>query len=111
MSTDELHPIALEASTYFLKDARSFSDASLSKLAAALEALHGQPELGPAVASLVQVAQHLELVERAKPAAMALLQIAMAQTSALEELNRKAKRAQEDEARKKRKAFERFSGN
>jgi hypothetical protein len=105
-----LHPIALDASTYFLKDARSFSEASLAKLVEKLESLHGQPELGPALASLVQVAQHLELVEKAKPAAMALLRVAMSQTAALEELNKRAKHAQEDEARKKRKAFAKFSG-
>ena len=106
-----LHPIALEASTYFLKDARSFSAASLSRLSEALEELHGRPELGPAVASLVQVAQHLELVEKAKPAAMALMRIAMSQTAALEELNQKAKVAQEEESRRKRMAFAKFSGN
>ena len=108
--TDQLHPIALEASTYFLKDKRSFSDESLEKLCATLEGLHGRAELGPALASLVQVAQHLDLVEKAKPAAMALLQIASAQTHALEALNQKLKVEQEDVARQKRKAFSKFSG-
>ena len=108
--TDQLHPIALEASTYFIRDKRSFSDESLKKLTATLEGLHGDVQLGPALASLVQVAQHLDLVEKAKSAAMALLQIATAQTQALEELNQKAKLAQEDLARQKRKTFSKFSG-
>ena len=87
---NELHPIALEASTYFLKDRRSFSDDSLSSLESSLEKLHGQLELRPAVASLIQVAQHLERVEKAKPAALALLEVAMKQTSALEALKLRA---------------------
>jgi hypothetical protein len=107
----ELHPIAVDAATYFVKDKRSFSDDSLAKLIERLETLHGKPELGPALASLVQVAQHLDLVEKAKPAAMALMNIAVSQTAALEELNKLAKHAHEDEARKKRKAFAKFSGN
>jgi hypothetical protein len=108
---NQLHPIALDASTYFLKDARSFSEESLEKLTATLEGLHGKPELGPALASLVQVAQHLDLVEKAKAAAMALLRVAMTQTQALEEMNQKARLGQEDVARQKRKAFSKFSGN
>ncbi len=110
MSADQLHPIALEASMCFLKDARGFSEASIAKIAASLESLRGQPELGPAVASLIQVAQHLETVEKARPAALALMRVAMSQTGALEAVNRKAQLAGEDVARRKRQEFAKFSG-
>jgi hypothetical protein len=116
MSTDnnatasQLHPIAAQAGSLFLQCKGSFDAEALEKLELELEKLHGRPELGPAVASLVQVAQYLDRERNAKNAAMALLQVAMAQTTALEALNEKARLAKEDESRKKQKAFSKFTG-
>lgn len=110
IKANELHPIAAEAAALFLRGNRSFTREGIAKLEAELEKIRDRPELGPALASLVQVAQYLERGEKAKDASLALLKVVLSQTSALEALNQKAKLSQEDEQRKKREAFAKFSG-
>jgi hypothetical protein len=105
-----LHPIATEAGTLFLKGKGSFSKEALGALQRSLEKIADKPELGPALASLVQVAQHLDRDRNAKAASQALLRVAMTQTIALEELNKTAKQSEEDRQRAKRKAFNKFTG-
>jgi hypothetical protein len=105
-----LHPIATMASASFIQGNRSFTPAALAELNETLEAISGTQELGPAIASLIQVAQYLEYGEKAKAASVALLRVAMSQTAALELLNDQAKKSVEDQARAKRKAFSKFTG-
>jgi hypothetical protein len=105
-----LHPIATDASTYFVQGGNAFSKEALAKLAAALEAIAEKEELGPAVASLVQVAQYLDKTLNAKAASAALMDLAVAQTFALEKLNKKAQEKKQDADRAKAKAFNKFSG-
>jgi hypothetical protein len=110
VNTNQLHPIATEASALFLQGKRTFTAEAIAKLESELDKIRERPELGPAIASLVQVAQHLDKNEGAQAASLALLRVAMTQTSSLEALNKKAKLVQEDEARRKQKAFAKFSG-
>lgn len=106
-----LHPVATIAAQYFLEGKGSFTPEALENLQLALDELADKPDLGPAVASLVRVAQHLENDRKARDAAQALLRVAMTATFALEEQNKKVKAEEEDAARIKRKAFSKFSGN
>jgi hypothetical protein len=107
---DPLHPLATDASTYFVQGGGKFTPEALQKLTTALEQLAGKDELGPAVASLVQVAQYLDRTLKAKDAAAELMNLAMAQTYELEQLNKKTRHKKEDADRQKAKTFAKFSG-
>jgi len=106
----ELHPIATEASTYFVQGGNKLSQENLEKLTVALEALADKDEFGYALASLVQVAQYLDRTLNAKEASNALLELALSQTYALEQLNKKQQAKKADADREKAKAFNKFTG-
>lgn len=108
--SQELHPIATEAATWFERGQGKLTKDALEALQKQLDALATDPQLGPAVASLVQVAAHLDKVLGAKAAADALLKVAMSATKALEAQNAKLEAGVQDKARQKKAAFAGFTG-
>lgn len=100
--TAEIHAIATEASTYYVRGNGAFTSDAIWALRASLEKLTDSPELGPAVAALVMVAGHLDQAHGAKAAANALLQLATTATPALEAQVRKA----QEQGLERRRSFD-----
>jgi hypothetical protein len=107
----EDHPIVVQAANYFVTGHGAFTQESLQKLQHSLEALAGKVELGWALECLVLFAQYLDKKHEATAAADALLDVAMTQTFALEQLNKQMEELNADNDRNRHKAFNKFTGS